>query len=64
MRNFRKFKIGKKSTFLLALFQSDPEKVDFEVEIQIKRHLVAPGGGKGRNLMLTLQHKFIYQSKA
>ena len=64
MRNILKLKIQKKSAFLSVPGYIDPVEADFEVEILIKRHLVALGGEKGQNFILTLEQSFIYQSKA
>lgn len=41
-----------------------PKEADFEVEILIKRHLVALIDKKGHNFKLTFWHSFIYRSKA
>ena len=50
--------------FFIGSMVNRPQKSDFEVKILVKHHLVALGGEKGQNFILTIEHIFIYHSKA
>ena len=60
MRNFRKFKMQKKSAFPSIIRVNRPRRSRFW---EWNSDRTPPGGGKGQNCILTLQHSFIYQSK-
>ena len=59
MRNFRNFENQKTSILLSVLGLIDPKKADFEVKTLLNRHLVALGGEKGQNFILTLEHRCV-----
>ena len=50
--------------FLSVLELIDLKKSNFEVKIPLKRNLVAQGGEKGQNFILTIKRSFICHSKA
>ena len=60
-----KWKISKNFILRKHRFEGkSTQKAEFEFEILLKRHLVAPDGEKSRNFILALKHCFINRSKA